>query len=489
MLLTELLNDHNLPEVEITDITCDSREVNDGCLFFALTGAESDGAKFIPTALKNEAFAVLTRFNTPMDDHTKHSNIIIESSNPRRDYSKACFNFYGRKQPKHLVAVTGTNGKTSIANFARQIWQLLGFESASIGTIGVVTKDSYEYGERTTPDSKTLYKHIAEITDKGVTHLAVEASSHGIIQNRLDDLHLKGAGWTNLTPEHLDYHTDMASYYHAKARLFSDVLPAGESSVLNADTPEFKSLNDLCLLKGQNVIDYGINGQDIKIVETKPLAHGQEIILEFFGKQYDIKVDLVGSFQASNLACALGLVVSTNPEYIERANELMAILPQVRGVDGRMELIGKKDNGANIYVDYAHSPDGLENMLRAIRPHVHGNGRLICVFGCGGDRDATKRPKMGKLVEDLADVGIITDDNPRTEDPAKIREAIQATCPSGINIDDRRKAVAQAIDMLGPEDLLIVAGKGHETGQTIGTETIHYNDKEEILKHISMENT
>ena len=484
MLLTKLLNDEDLPEIEITDITCDSRDVQDGSLFFALSGVETDGAKYIKQAIKNDAFAIVTRYNTPMNGDAHKHNIIIENADPRKEYSKACFNFYGEKQPEKLVAITGTNGKTSIANFARQIWQHLGFESASIGTIGVVTKDSYEYGERTTPDAKTLYKQIADLQEKGITHLAIEASSHGIIQNRLDDLHLSGAGWTNITPEHLDYHVDMSSYYHAKARLFSEVLPAGETAVLNADIEAYKSLKYLCKLKGQTIISYGFKGKDIKILETSPLAHGQKIKFRFFGTEYNVKVNLVGSFQASNLACALGLIISTNPELKEQADTLMKILPRLEGVDGRMELIGKKDNGANIYVDYAHSPDGLKNMLEAIRPHVHGKGRLICVFGCGGDRDKTKRPVMGKLVEDLADIGIITDDNPRTENPAQIRKEVAAGCPSGIVIDNRGVAIEEAIGMLEADDLLIIAGKGHERGQTIGTEVIPYNDKEEVLKYI-----
>ena len=484
MLLTELLNNQNLPKVEITDITCDSREVKDGSLFFALSGVNVDGSKYIQKALNNDAFAIVTKYNTGLDEDTIKSNIIIESSNPRKEYSKACFNFYGSKQPENLVAVTGTNGKTSIANFARQIWELLGFESASIGTIGVVTKDSYEYGDRTTPDSKSLYKQIAELTDRGITHLAIEASSHGIIQNRLDHLHLSGAGWTNLTPEHLDYHNNMESYYHAKARLFSEVLPAGETAVLNADIEHFTSLHNICKLKGQEVICYGEKADSIKVVDTTPLAHGQRIVFDFFGERFEVKVKLVGSFQASNLACALGLVVSTNPELIKDSKRLMKTLPKIEGVDGRMELVGKKDNGANIYVDYAHSPDGIDNMLRAIRPHVHKKGRLVCVFGCGGDRDKTKRPIMGKLVEDLADIAIITDDNPRTEDADKIRESIQEACPSGISIGNRKKAVKKAIAMLEKDDLLIIAGKGHEKGQIIGNEVKHYNDKEEVLKHI-----
>jgi len=484
MLLNKVLNNEDLPQVEITDITCDSRQVKDGSLFFALTGVALDGSKFVEDALQKGAYAVVTRYNSGISEELKNEHIIIEHKNPRRAYSQACFNFFGKKQPENLVAITGTNGKTSIANFARQIWEQLGFESASIGTIGVVTKDTYVYGERTTPDSKELYKTIAELTDKGITHLAIEASSHGIIQNRLDDLFIKGAGWTNLTPEHLDYHDDMKSYYHAKARLLSEVLPAGETAVLNAEMEEFVGLRDIATHKGQTVIDYGNNANNIKIVSTKPLASGQEIEFDFYGKKYVVDVNLVGDFQASNLACAIGLVLATNQELKETPEKIMNVLPKIQGVDGRMELVGKKSNGANIYIDYAHSPDGVEKMLKAIRPHVHENGRLICVFGCGGDRDKTKRPVMGKLVEDLADVGIVADDNPRTEDPATIREEVMVGCPSAINVGNRSKAIKEAIEMLEANDLLIIAGKGHETGQTIGTEVIPFSDKEEVQKSI-----
>ncbi|MCT4574870.1 MAG: UDP-N-acetylmuramoyl-L-alanyl-D-glutamate--2,6-diaminopimelate ligase [Alphaproteobacteria bacterium] len=480
MILSKLLDNDNLPKIEIKDITCDSRAVEEGSLFFALTGVDTDGTKYIEQALEKGAAAVVARYGA----FNKDMNNLIESRNPRADYSKACFNFYGKKQPAHLIAVTGTNGKTSIANFTRQIWELLGYESASIGTIGVVTRDSYKYGERTTPDSKELYKEIADLTDKGITHLAIEASSHGIIQNRLDDLHISGAGFTNLTPEHLDYHNDMSSYYHAKARLFSDILPSGKYAVLNADIKEYKSLRNICLLKGEKVISFGENGDDIKILETTPLKHGQKVKLNIFGKEHTADLQLIGSFQASNLACAIALAISTNPELINKTDEIAKTLPLVKGVDGRMEFIGKKSNGATIYVDYAHSPDGLENMLKSIRPHVESNGRLICVFGCGGDRDKTKRPIMGKIANDLSDIAIISDDNPRTEDASIIREEIKSSCPKGISIGNRAVAIKQAIEMLGEHDLLIIAGKGHETGQVIGKEVIPFNDKEEVLKNI-----
>jgi UDP-N-acetylmuramoyl-L-alanyl-D-glutamate--2,6-diaminopimelate ligase len=378
--------------------------------------------------------------------------------------------FHGR-QPRTIAAVTGTNGKTSVVHFAREIWTALGHPAASLGTLGIVTTAEHRPGALTTPDPVALHRDLAGLAEQGIDHVAIEASSHGLHQFRLDGISVAAAAFTNLTRDHLDYHGNMAHYRAAKDRLFTALLTPGGSAILNRDNAEFARLDGLCRNGGHPVIAYGIDpAADLRLVAREPRVDSQFLVLEVFGRRHELVLPLAGEFQAMNALAALGLVIATGSP----AAAATAALRGLTGVPGRLQLVAGRDGGGAIVVDYAHTPDALETVLTALRPHAHR--RLVVLFGCGGDRDAGKRPVMGEVASRLADRVYVTDDNPRTEPPTEIRCAILAAAPNAIEIGDRREAIATAIAELGAGDLLVIAGKGHETGQIIGTETYPFDD-------------
>lgn len=469
----------NLRDLIVAGITSDSRLVKPGYLFAALPGNKNDGATYIDDAIQNGAVAILAQPGTILPK-SAGGIALIEDPNPRRRFARMAAKFYG-VQPNTIVAVTGTNGKTSTASFCRQIWAYLQKSSASVGTLGIeapqlnwpVPASGYSL---TTPDPVTLHHEFSELAKAGVTHLAMEASSHGLDQYRLDGVTIRAAGFTNLTRDHLDYHGSMGAYFNAKARLFSEVLPSGSLAVINADSEYAKRLEDLAVTFGHQVILYGKKGRDITLLSQKPTENGQKLVINMFGEQYDVDLPVAGTFQAVNALCALGMTVGLEPDPKRYAKYIDA-LRHLTGVRGRLEHVASHPNGAAIYVDYAHTPDALETVLNALRPHTVN--KLHVVFGCGGDRDPGKRPMMGDIAVRLADKVIVTDDNPRTENPKKIRQQIMDAAPGAVEIGDRRKAIESAVSALKKGDVLVIAGKGHEQGQIIDRVTHPFDDAAE----------
>ncbi len=461
MRLTDLIG-AAAPAVDIAGLTADSREVRAGYLFAALPGSQTDGVKFTDAALARGAVAVMAAPDAALAARLAQQGIAyIADANPRARLAALCATFFGA-QPATVAAVTGTNGKTSVASFTRQIWANLGLASASLGTLGVVAADYQAPLQHTSPDPVTLHRHLAELARRKVTHLALEASSHGLDQHRLDGVRLSAAAFTNLSRDHLDYHAGEAAYFAAKLRLFGELLPEGSAAVINADSDRYPAVAAAARARGQKVLSYGAQGRDLKVRSLEPHAQGLTVDAEIFGRPHRIELPLVGAFQAGNALCALGLALATG------ADEAAAIaaLRTLEGVPGRMQFVAASSAGAPVFVDYAHTPDALETVLGALRPHAAG--RLVLVFGCGGDRDRGKRPIMGRIATDLADRVIVTDDNPRSEIPAAIRRDIMVAAPGAIEVGDRADAIALAISELGPSDLLVVAGKGHEQGQNVG---------------------
>lgn len=452
----------------ITNLTADSRKVVPGTLFAALPGTLRDGRDFIPQAIASGAVAILAPKGTVLPEGAEHVTL-IEDANPRRRLALLAASFSG-EQPEKIAAVTGTNGKTSTAQFTRQIWAGLGHKAGAMGTLGLVAEGFPASDSLTTPDPVALHTTLADVAKAGVTHLALEASSHGLDQFRLDGVLVSAAGFTNLTRDHLDYHGTMEAYLKAKLMLFDRVMPKGATAVINADIPEFDQIAACAHARKQTVIGFGEAGRELRVIEVKPLPHGQRLELELFGRRRTVEMPLVGRFQVWNALCALGLAIGSG-EDAEKAADQLAMLT---GVRGRLEMVATLKNGAAVYVDYAHTPDGLETVLHAARPHTMA--KLSVVFGCGGDRDKGKRPMMGAIAARLADRCIVTDDNPRSEVPSTVRAAIMAACPGALEVDDRAKAIAVAIGELGPGDVLIIAGKGHEQGQIVGTEVRPFDD-------------
>lgn len=470
-------------EIDIVGITADSRQVRAGYLFAALPGTRADGRRYIDEALNRGAAAILAPKGTSIADITvgraQTPLALIADDNPRKRLAQIAARFYG-VQPTTIAAVTGTNGKTSVANFTRQIWTLMGQGAASLGTIGLQTPDRFVAGSLTTPDTVALHRTLSELKAEGIEHVALEASSHGLDQFRLDGLQLSAAAFTNLTRDHLDYHQTLEAYFAAKARLFSEVLPADGIAVLNADVPEFDTLRIICESRGQRVVSYGETaGADVRVAVRRTLPHGQRVHFDVADESMDIDLPLVGHFQVMNVACAVGLVIATGGA----ARDALETLPRLEGVPGRMQLAAQHPSGAAVYVDYAHTPDALSNVLQALRPHARG--RLMVVFGCGGDRDAGKRPQMGRIASALADRVIVTDDNPRSEDPAAIRREVMAGAASAIEIGDRAEAIDAAVAELHAGDVLVIAGKGHEQGQIVGTTVIPFDDVAEARKAVA----
>ena len=469
-----------MTDPDILGLTADSRAVRPGFLFAALPGTKINGRAFIDEAVARGAAAVLTDGVAGLDHLMERSPpvLVVADPNPRRRLALMASRFYG-DQPRTLAAVTGTNGKTSVTVFARQIWERLGHRAASMGTIGTIGTGFSRPGALTTPDPVSLHRDLAELAHAGIDHVALEASSHGLDQFRLDGLKVSVAAFTNLTRDHLDYHRTMESYRAAKARLFDTVMAPGGTAVLNADVPEFAMLAQVCGRHSHRVIGYGADARaDIRIVSSRPTAHGQDLVLDVFGAQYEVALPLVGAFQAMNALAAFGIVLASGAA----PGDIVPALAALDGVPGRMQRVAALANGAAIYVDYAHTPDALETVLTALRPHVtDGGGKLAVVFGCGGDRDAGKRPVMGEIAVRLADRAVVTDDNPRTERAEAIRAAILAAAPGAAEIGDRAEAIGAAVRGLGPGDILVIAGKGHERGQIVGT-TVHPFDDAEVAR-------
>ncbi len=468
--------DRTFSDADVTGLTADSRAVKLGFVFAALPGTKVDGRAFIADALARGARAVLAPTGTTLPAGSTAA--LIEDDQPRLAFARMAAAFYGR-QPDCVVAVTGTNGKTSTVQFTRQIWAALGEKAASLGTLGVTGPGLDSYGAMTTPDPVLLHETLAMVKDAGIERLAMEASSHGLDQYRLDGVRVAAAGFTNLSRDHLDYHGSMEAYFAAKAMLFDRVLAPGGGVVLNADQPEFAALHAIGVQRGHRVFGYGFAGRELTVRAVEPLPHGQRLRLTVLGHEVDVDLPLAGRFQAWNALCALGLVLATGADK-DKAVQALATL---EGVPGRLQQVAAHPNGAPVFVDYAHTPDALETVLTALRPHA--TGKLVVVFGCGGDRDRGKRPVMGALAERLADRAIVTDDNPRTEDPAAIRAEVLAGVSNVEEIGDRHMAIRAAIRGLGPGDVLVIAGKGHEQGQSVGTEVRPFDDATEARSAVA----
>ena len=461
-------------DTEITGLTCDSRRVEPGFLFAALPGSQADGRSFIPEALARGASAVLGPTGTAFDDAA--NVLLITDDNPRREYALMAARFF-TGQPTTIAAVTGTNGKTSVVSFLRQLWARLGHRSASAGTLGIElagfggVKPDHEHDfNLTTPDPVDLHRSLSELCAAGVERLALEASSHGLQQCRLDGLRVTVAAFTNLTRDHLDYHGTMEDYLGAKLRLFSDVTGDDGVVVINADAAYSDAVEAASWGSGHRIMTYGQAGTDVRLLSVGSCAKGQHLNLEVAGDLVQVTLPLAGNFQASNALCALTIAIAVGDDPAAAARQLETLT----GAPGRVQPAGRHPNGASVYVDYAHTPDALASVLKALRPHAAG--RLHVVFGCGGDRDPGKRPEMGDIASKLADQVIVTDDNPRTEDPAIIRRQVLATCPGALEVDNRAEAISTAIDRLEASDLLVIAGKGHERGQIVGDEVHPFDD-------------
>ena len=462
-------------KIDILGLTADSRAVKPGYLFAALPGTKVKGSDFIDDAIGSGAVAVLADGEAVIDPAKAYP---ITDPNPRRRLAKMAAAFYNA-QPDTVVAVTGTNGKSSVADFVRQIWAALGLKAGTMGTLGVVTEDGASEPSLTTPDPVEVHARLAALKEAGIDHLALEASSHGLAQYRLDGVRLSAAAFTNLSRDHPDYHKTYDDYFHAKLRLFGDLLPPGATAVLNTETHVYEELSDICWGRGLRIITVGTGG-DLAITARTRRPGGQSLTLSCQGAVRDIELPLIGDFQASNALVAAGLVIATGGE----AEAVLSALPTLKPVPGRMEWAGQLANGASVYIDYAHTPDALRTLLETLRPYTEG--KLHVVFGAGGDRDEGKRPLMGEVAAKLADYVTVADDNPRSEDPASIRRAIIDACPGAIDIGDRGEAIEAGIAALGPGDVLAVAGKGHETGQVIGDQILPFSDAEAITQAIAV---
>ena len=466
--LSQLVQQTFASDPAIAGVTADSRKVKPGFLFAALPGSKVDGKTFATKAVEAGAVAVIAA-----EDMPELGVPVIVTPDPRRVYALAARAFWGA-QPPVVVAVTGTNGKTSVAAFCRQIFNRLGHRAASMGTLGVRATgpgldEQITPPGLTTPDAADVAELMSILAAKGVTHLALEASSHGVDQRRLDGVDLVAAGFLNLTQDHLDYHHTMEAYRDAKLRLFEALLPRGGVAVLNADSDAYGAFAAAAIGSGQSVLSVGEAGQGLKLVGHTATPDGQTLKIEAKGKTYEVRLPLAGAFQASNALVAAGLCIAAG----EAVGDVLKALESLEGAPGRLQRVGTSAKGGEAYVDYAHTPDGLETVLKSLRPHVEG--KLIVVFGAGGDRDRAKRPLMGLAAAQHADIAIVTDDNPRTEVPADIRAEILAGAPGSREVGDRREAIRAGVSLMGPGDVLVVAGKGHEQYQIVGS-TVHFFD-------------
>jgi UDP-N-acetylmuramoyl-L-alanyl-D-glutamate--2,6-diaminopimelate ligase len=461
--------DARFAALDIAGITADSRKVKPGFLFFAIAGAKADGAHFAKQAVAAGAVAVAAE-QAPQG--LPDAVAFLPVKNARRALAMAAAKLFPR-QPGTIAAVTGTSGKTSVAAFTRQIWAELGLQAASIGTIGVVSPQGEKYGSLTTPDPVELHRTLDQLAGEGVTHLALEASSHGLDQHRLDGVRITAGAFTNLSRDHLDYHPTLEAYLAAKLRLFEDLIAPNGTAVIDVDDCYAGQVIEAAKKHGLKVMTVGVGGDDIKLVSGAIDGFAQVVSIAHGGKSYKVKLPLVGAFQVQNAAVAAGLAIATGAE----PARVFAALEKLVGAKGRLELAGSK-NGAPIFIDYAHKPDALKKALEALRPYA--SGKLTVVFGAGGDRDAGKRPIMGRIAAENADRVIVTDDNPRSEPPAAIRAAILAAAPGATEIGDRAQAIRAGIEALQKGDVLLIAGKGHETGQIVGDKVLPFSDHDAV---------
>ncbi|MBS0232408.1 MAG: UDP-N-acetylmuramoyl-L-alanyl-D-glutamate--2,6-diaminopimelate ligase [Proteobacteria bacterium] len=461
--------------ISVSGITAASAAVGPGAIFAGLPGSKVDGAAFVPEAIARGAVAIVVGRNKGV---TVPAGVaLIEVDNPRAALAKIAAKLAGR-QPAVAVAVTGTSGKTSVADFTRQIFAALGYKAASVGTIGIVKPSGAIYGSLTTPDPVTLHAALATLADEGMTHLAFEASSHGLDQHRLDGVELSAAAFTNLGRDHMDYHPTIEDYLRAKLRLFTELLKPGQPAVINSDGAYSDDVAAAAKTRGLRVMMVGTRGDTLERVSLSRDGFRQIIGVRSAGKSYDVELPLVGAYQVENALVAAGLAIAVG----EETGRVLAALSSLKGVPGRLEIIGERNGGLAI-VDYAHKPEALAAALDACRPFA--TGRLISVFGCGGDRDKGKRPIMGRISVERADITIVTDDNPRGERPAEIRKEILAGAVGAREIGDRAEAIATAVGMMTPGDVVLVAGKGHETGQIIGDRIIPFSDHDEVRKALA----
>ncbi|MXQ10159.1 UDP-N-acetylmuramoyl-L-alanyl-D-glutamate--2,6-diaminopimelate ligase [Microvirga makkahensis] len=468
---------HPEASLSVTGIASDSRQAGQGSVFFAVPGTKVDGMSFVPQAVAAGAVAIVGEAERPsgLPGHVGY----VRVSDVRQALALAASRFYPL-QPEKVVAVTGTSGKSSVADFTRQLFASFGHRSASLGTLGVITSDGAAYGSLTTPDPISLHRTLDKLAKDGVTRLAMEASSHGIDQRRLDGVRLSAAGFTNLGRDHLDYHSTTEAYAAAKLRLFDTLLPADAPAIINADGPYADVFQQGVRKRGLRMITTGSIGETLRLVEARPEGLGQALTIEAFGRRFETTLPLLGRFQVENALLAAGLVLSVEGE--GKAAEVFGGFRTLKGVSGRLEQVGEVD-GAICIVDYAHKPDALAHVLDALRPFA--KGRLVCIVGCGGDRDRGKRPLMGHIAAEKADLVIVTDDNPRSEDPATIRAEVLKGAPGAREIGDRSLAIRTAVKELRRGDILVVAGKGHETGQIIGDRTLPFSDHDEVRAAIA----
>jgi UDP-N-acetylmuramoyl-L-alanyl-D-glutamate--2,6-diaminopimelate ligase len=461
--------------VAVTGVTSDSRKVKRGFLFIAIAGNKADGGAYARKAVEAGAVAVAAEHKP--EGLPQHA-AFVQVSNARRTLALAASKFHSR-QPATIAAVTGTSGKTSVAAFTREIWTALGEQAASIGTVGVVSPKGEVYGSLTTPDPVDLHRSLDELAGDGVTHLALEASSHGLDQHRLDGIRIAAGGYTNLSRDHLDYHPTLEAYLAAKLRLFTDLIAANGTAVINADDEHAPQVIAAAKARGLRVMTVGKDtskrGEGIAIADVAIDGFAQRVTFIHDGHGYNVKLPLVGAFQVDNAAVAAGLAIATG----SAPAAVFAALEKLTGAKGRLEFAGAY-RGAPIFIDYAHKPDALAKALDALRPYA--TGKLVVVFGAGGDRDAGKRPLMGEIAHDKADRVIVTDDNPRSEEPAAIRAAILGSAPGATEIGDRAQAIRDGIAGLEKGDVLLIAGKGHETGQIVGGKVLPFSDHEEVAK-------
>ena len=448
----------------VTGFAIDHRKVARGSVFGAFRGAVFNGEDFIGQAVDRGAVAVVARPEAQVERVP-----LLADAKPRRLFAELAAQFYA-PYPETVVAATGTNGKTSTVEMTRQIWRMSGHRSASIGTLGVTTSDDQVKTGLTTPDIVTFLHNMAGLKRMGTTHVAYEASSHGLDQHRAEGVPLAAAAFTNFSRDHLDYHETMDAYFEAKTRLFEDLLQPGKPSVIWTDDPKSGEVIERSRARGHEVLTVGREGETIRLVEQSPTPLGQTLMLEHGGKSYRLPLPLIGAYQASNVLTAAGLVLATGGTW----DSIFSAMQRVAPVRGRLERAVISRAGVPVYIDYAHTPDALEAAIAALRPHVEG--RLITVFGAGGDRDQGKRPEMGAVATRMSDMVIVTDDNPRSEDPAAIRSAIMAGAPGATEVGGRREAIAEAIRIARDGDIVLVAGKGHETGQIIGDRVLPFDD-------------
>jgi UDP-N-acetylmuramoyl-L-alanyl-D-glutamate--2,6-diaminopimelate ligase len=468
-LLPEAAGDARFSGIDIAGVSADSRKIKPGFLFVAITGVKADGAQFARTAASAGAAAIVGEHKP---DGLPPNIPFIAVMNTRRALALAAAKFYPR-QPATIAAVTGTSGKTSVAAFTRQIWATLGLQAASIGTVGVVTPKAETYGSLTTPDPVDLHRTLDQLASEGITHLALEASSHGLDQHRLDGVRVAAGAFTNLSRDHLDYHPTMEAYLQAKLRLFNDLVVPGGAAIIDVDDCYAGQVVEAATKRGLEIMTVGEKGDGIKLVGGAIEGFAQVITFGHAGKTYKVKLPLVGAFQVQNAAVSAGLAIATGSD----PARVFAALEKLSGAKGRLELVGSA-NGAPIFIDYAHKPDALAKALESLRPYA--SGKLTVVFGAGGDRDTGKRPIMGRIAIENADRVIVTDDNPRSEQPAAIRSAILAAAPGATEIGDRAQAIRTGIASLKKGDVLLIAGKGHETGQIVGDRVLPFSDHDAV---------